>query len=773
MLCQRRFLNWRDLYVSTAALLLLGSCVPAIPPSSGADELIDPEPPHAPSATVKADIACRAGPSTDYEILDTLQAGEVLDVQGRNQEGSAWVVYSLDLDGPCWVDGTWLDLTGDLSMVGIVDPDPPSAPKPVVGIVTETECYTGPGTVYDSVGVLAPGMNYQVVAIDDDVTWIDDDVTWLQIDLAAIIDPSPPDSPVNELSPQPDPPGSVRSLRCWVPGSGVDLSGDLSGAPLVEMPVIELLDSATCRQGAAAEGDTEWVLNSGAVFRVLGVGDNLVRIDDEVTWVKIDDEVTWSRIDDEVTWSRIDDEVTWVQIDDEVTWVQIDPTAVMDPEPPHQPLNESSQQPEMVERCWVPGDSGNLSGDLSQVPVIPIPVALLQAQGFIDMPYRSPVEVEAVCSAELPDQVAVRVSHVLPSPGDPTITVDGASLSFCGNPEAGVKECLPLHGSIGSVHGVMTCYPGEGCEYWSVTVPACLETGIAEVVPVCRPFFEGLPAVQVSGASASIEVVRISTSTSPLRFCYNPGRFMRVCGPLPGAAGSVSTVRTCLPGEPCDNWPVTVPECPPQAEVEVTPICDHGYAAVQVAYTPITLDPPRVYVVGGSSSICHLPERGVQQCFPLPGAAGSTASGTVCFEGEPCTSWSVLVPDCRSDAATANVRQNAVCRDGPTTEYPILAYFEVGSVLKIVGKNQQDTSWVVENPANGRPCWIAGNLVDVSGDITQVSIINPGPPPTPTEKPAAQSFNCAQFNTNPVACNAEPACWWDASVLPNGECKNK
>jgi len=145
----------------------------------------------------------------------------------------------------------------------------------------------------------------------------------------------------------------------------------------------------------------------------------------------------------------------------------------------------------------------------------------------------------------------------------------------------------------------------------------------------------------------------------------------------------------------------------------------------------------------------------------------------VCFAGEPCTSWSVLVPDCSSEVAMATVRQNAVCRDGPTKEYPILAYFNVGDVLNIVGMNQQGTSWVVENLANGRPCWIAGNLVDVGGDTSLVEVINPDPPPTPTEKPAAQSFNCAQFNTNSVACNAEPACWWDASVLPNGECKNK
>jgi hypothetical protein len=246
---------------------------------------------------------------------------------------------------------------------------------------------------------------------------------------------------------------------------------------------------------------------------------------------------------------------------------------------------------------------------------------------------------------------------------------------------------------------------------------------------------------------------------------------VKECLPLIGPAGSIARVITCLPGESCDTWPITVPNCSPR--VEVAPMCDDGYPAVQVAYTPITLEPPRVRAEGGLFSICLIIERGVLQCYPLPGAAGSTASGSVCFEGEYCTTWTVPVPNCFREAATANVRQNAVCRDGPTKEYPILAYFEVGTVLKIIGKNQQGTSWVVENPSAGGQCWIAGNLVDVSGDTTQISIINAGPPPTPTEKPAAQPFNCAQFNTNPGACSAEPACWWDASVFPNGECKNK
>ena len=533
---------------------------------------------------------------------------------------------------------------------------PTDAPKPVVGIITETECFSGPGAGYDPVGVLAPGMDYQVVAIDDDVTWIDDDVTWLQIDLAAVIDPEPPTAPVNELSPQPDPPGSVRSLRCWVPGSGVDLSGDLSGAPDVEMPIIELLGPTPCRLGEGEEqDDTERVLEAGAAFRVLGVGDGLVRIDDDVTWVQIDDDVTWT---------EIDDDVTWVQIDDDVTWVQIDPNALVDPEPPHQPLIESAQQPEMRTRCWVPGDSGDLSGDLSQVPVLPFPMALLIAQGYVGMPDRSPIEVEAVCGSVLEDVPAVRVSRTPPVPGDPTVTVDGEPLGLCHAPEAGVKECLPLEGAVGSVHSVRTCYPGEACQDRTVRVPACPGPGVAEVVPVCSLVFEGNAAVQVRGAPAALDGLRVTVGGRPFSICHAPDRVTTECVPLLGEAGSTATVRTCSADGTCEDWPVTVPDCAPRAEVEVTPICDLGYAALRVAYTPTSLDPPRVRVMGGTFSVCYTPVRGTLQCLALPGAVGSIAMGSVCFAGEPCSTWTVPVPDCSSEAGERTVEAVPICSMG-------------------------------------------------------------------------------------------------------------
>ena len=495
----------------------------------------------------------------------------------------------------------------------------PDTQKPVVGIVTETECFTGPGTGYDPVGVLAPGKYYQVAGIDDDVTWVDDDITWFQIDPMAIVDPDPPTAPVNELSPQPDPPGSVRSLHCWIPRASVNLSGDLTGVPVVEMPVVELLESTACRQGAAGEDDVERFLDAGAFFRVVG-------IDDDVTW-----------------------------IDDDVTWFQIDPTAVVDPDPPHRPLAESSQQPEMRPRCWVPGPSVDLSGDLSQVPVIPIPTVLISAEGVLIEPYRSPVEVEAVCSVVFEDQPAVRVSRTPATADNPEVAVDGEDIGLCHAPAAGVLECLPLHGDVGSAHTVRTCYPGEACEEWTVTVPTCPEPSVAEVVPVCSLVFEHQPAVQISGAPASIDEVRVTAVGEPIGLCHRPDAGELECLPLLGEVGSTTMVTTCLPDEGCQYWPLTVPDCSGEPEVRFsyTSTCFRSptpYQAVIITYDG-TDAPLGIARADGTELICS-GSPGRYACHNIPGEPGSELTLTVCLTYGGCFGGPLTVSDCGAGMTT-------------------------------------------------------------------------------------------------------------------------
>ncbi|MCJ7678521.1 MAG: hypothetical protein MUO35_12465 [Anaerolineales bacterium] len=493
------------------------------------------------------------------------------------------------------------------------------AQTPVVGIVTETECFTGPGTVYDPVGVLAAGKYYQVVAIDDDITWIDDDITWFQIDPTAIIDPAPKDAPVNELSPQPDPPGSALSPRCWVPGDRADLRGDLSGVPVVEMPVVELLESAACYSLPAEGSEVAQLLDAGAFFRVVG-------IDDDVTW-----------------------------IDDDVSWLQIDPAARTDPVPTSQPAGESSEQPEMRPRCWVPGEGVDLSGDLSQVPVVPIPTVLLSAEGDPIEPYRSPVEVEAVCDSVFVDSPAVRVSRTPATPDNPVVTVDGEDTGFCHAPAAGVKECLPLNGVVGSAHTVRTCYPGEACEDWTVTVPTCPETTVVEVEAVCSLAFEHHAAVQISAPPAALDEMRVTADGEPFGLCHAPDAGVRQCLPLPGELGSTTMATTCLPDEGCQYWPLTVPDCSGEPEVRLgyTSTCFRSptpYQAVIITYdgTDARLGIARA---DGTELICS-GSPGRYACHNIPGEPGSEVTLTVCLAPGGCFGGPLTVSDCGASRTT-------------------------------------------------------------------------------------------------------------------------
>ncbi|MBA4376327.1 MAG: hypothetical protein C0401_09175, partial [Anaerolinea sp.] len=209
--------------------------------------------------------------------------------------------------------------------------------KPVLGVVKGIGCYSGPGADYAPVRLLAPNQFFEILGIDDDITWmgnegaqIDDDIAWFQIDPNALMDPDPPHRPLNELV-DPEPPHSVR---CWVPGDSVEISGDLSGVPIVVMPRLAVVEGTGCYSGPDPAYAQVSLLNPDQLFEIMG-------------------------------------------IDDDVIWFQIDPNAIIDPTPPSRPLNEVVDACpafyQMRPRCWVPGSSVETSGDLSSLPIVHMP----------------------------------------------------------------------------------------------------------------------------------------------------------------------------------------------------------------------------------------------------------------------------------------------------------------------------------------------------------------------------------------------------------------
>jgi hypothetical protein len=116
----------------------------------------------------------------------------------------------------------------------------------------------------------------------------------------------------------------------------------------------------------------------------------------------------------------------------------------------------------------------------------------------------------------------------------------------------------------------------------------------------------------------------------------------------------------------------------------------------------------------------------------------------------------------------ALIRETSNCRSGPTANYPILDILVAGTQLPIQGRNPAGDAWLVNDSAIGKTCWVFGDLVEVSGDLSGVLIMEAQPQvfPTPTVPTDTLQVNCAQYNSN--LCGSQPACKWEAGV-----CKNK
>ena len=87
---------------------------------------------------------------------------------------------------------------------------------------------------------------------------------------------------------------------------------------------------------------------------------------------------------------------------------------------------------------------------------------------------------------------------------------------------------------------------------------------------------------------------------------------------------------------------------------------------------------------------------------------------------------------------SGTLNQNANCRSGASTTFDIVAILLQGQNVPIVGKSPDGYYLVVIEPTNGRECWLAANLIDVRGNLSEISVIQPPPlpaPPTPIPSP--------------------------------------
>ncbi len=91
------------------------------------------------------------------------------------------------------------------------------------------------------------------------------------------------------------------------------------------------------------------------------------------------------------------------------------------------------------------------------------------------------------------------------------------------------------------------------------------------------------------------------------------------------------------------------------------------------------------------------------------------------------------------------------CRTGPSVAYPRVGGLQVGQVAHVVGRNADNTYWVIQNPGQtNQTCWLWGQFATLTGDITALPVITP-PPPPPTATPTSIPLVTSTSATTPVS----------------------
>ncbi len=138
------------------------------------------------------------------------------------------------------------------------------------------------------------------------------------------------------------------------------------------------------------------------------------------------------------------------------------------------------------------------------------------------------------------------------------------------------------------------------------------------------------------------------------------------------------------------------------------------------------------------------------------------------------------------DDPMATGLQNSNCRKGPDTRYDVQGYLMEGETVPIVGRNNDSSWWVVELQDPLKECWVWGGGVSTSGNMADLVVIKPPPPPTftptptntpkpptdtpkpPTDTPKGPSYSACHDYPDMNTCNSDPEgfgnCTWDTGM---------
>jgi hypothetical protein len=76
------------------------------------------------------------------------------------------------------------------------------------------------------------------------------------------------------------------------------------------------------------------------------------------------------------------------------------------------------------------------------------------------------------------------------------------------------------------------------------------------------------------------------------------------------------------------------------------------------------------------------------------------------------------------------VDEDAACRIGPGLIYDINAYLSKDAAPILLGHDNSNSWWSIEEPVFNTECWISSEVVSVQGDTDSLPVFTPAPTPT-------------------------------------------
>lgn len=146
-----RAFNVNNVASSPTTVNVIATGGPATPtPTAPPSDTPTPTPIGTPEGRVTTDLNVRLGPSTDYDVVGLLRAGDTVQIVGKNADGTWWQIpFAQAPNGLAWISAEFVP-TGNPALIPIVDtptPVPTSTPTATpTGTPTATDTATPTAT---------------------------------------------------------------------------------------------------------------------------------------------------------------------------------------------------------------------------------------------------------------------------------------------------------------------------------------------------------------------------------------------------------------------------------------------------------------------------------------------------------------------------------------------------------------------------------------------------------------------------------------------------